>query len=586
MAIYHCNISNVSRAKGSSSVATLSYITGEKAKDERLDKTFDFGRSERVETVGTVLPEHAPKEFQNATALFNSLEKYETADNARTAKKIEVALPREFSLEQQKKVVEDFIRANITSKGYACVYAIHTDKDGNNPHAHILIANRQISEKGEWVKTKTKSEFVRDKDGNKIPLLDENGEQKVRIRAGKGVEKLWQRQNVSTNPLDRKEVLQELREQWAVECNRHLAPDRQIDHRSLADQGKEQIATVHEGYIERAKERRGEVSEVCEYNREVRAFNQENAELDRVISENQAFIEVLRETDHRLADLQTIGGEEQERRLDFAYSTVTRTLEQEKKVPVLSCQGDTITVSAQDTPSLALRLLRESREKWDSFIKRCREATKTAQKAPEAKTTDKSTPKQEKPSQSLVERFKGWLDDRARQKEERRAAELAEKQRQAAELAKKQAIRQECLAELSKDVGRYDYQGQLDMIAYASKVLRENRGADGDYQLRDVAFKKLGELTDLKTREYDHQYQIWSDRSARDAPQAEVDQAVGKARDRLMGEIDRNSRIANQRASLDDWIREAREERAKGIGQQQPPEWEKPKTKTKSERDR
>ena len=208
MAIYHCNISNVSRAKGSSSVATLSYITGEKAKDERLDKTFDFGRSERVMTVGTVLPEYAPQEFQNATALFNSLEKYETADNARTAKKIEVALPREFSLEQQKEVVEDFIRANITSKGYACVYAIHTDKHGNNPHAHILIANRQIIEKGEWVKTKTNSEFVLDKDGNKIPLLDENGEQKVRIRAGKGVEKLWQRQNVSTNPLDRMEVLQ------------------------------------------------------------------------------------------------------------------------------------------------------------------------------------------------------------------------------------------------------------------------------------------------------------------------------------------------------------------------------------------
>ena len=30
MAIYSCNISNVSRAKGSSSCATLSYISGEK----------------------------------------------------------------------------------------------------------------------------------------------------------------------------------------------------------------------------------------------------------------------------------------------------------------------------------------------------------------------------------------------------------------------------------------------------------------------------------------------------------------------------------------------------------------------------
>ena len=47
MAIYSCNISNVSRAKGSSSCATLSYISGEKVRDERLGKTFRYGREER-----------------------------------------------------------------------------------------------------------------------------------------------------------------------------------------------------------------------------------------------------------------------------------------------------------------------------------------------------------------------------------------------------------------------------------------------------------------------------------------------------------------------------------------------------------
>ena len=48
MAIYSCNISNVSRAKGSSSCATFSYISGEKVRDERLGKTFRYGREERV----------------------------------------------------------------------------------------------------------------------------------------------------------------------------------------------------------------------------------------------------------------------------------------------------------------------------------------------------------------------------------------------------------------------------------------------------------------------------------------------------------------------------------------------------------
>ena len=80
MAIYHCNISNVSRAKGSTSCATLSYITGQKVKDERLDTTFDYGRKERVLFTGTILPEHAPIEYQNASVLFNAIEKHEKAD--------------------------------------------------------------------------------------------------------------------------------------------------------------------------------------------------------------------------------------------------------------------------------------------------------------------------------------------------------------------------------------------------------------------------------------------------------------------------------------------------------------------------
>lgn len=150
MAIYHCNISNVSRAKGSTSCATLSYISGQAVKDERLDTIFNYGRKERVEVTGTIIPDSAPREYQNPSVLFNSIEKYETIENARTAKKIEVALPRELSVAEQQRIVEQFIQNNITAKGYACTYAIHTDKENNNPHAHILIANREIDEKGQW----------------------------------------------------------------------------------------------------------------------------------------------------------------------------------------------------------------------------------------------------------------------------------------------------------------------------------------------------------------------------------------------------------------------------------------------------
>lgn len=269
MAIYHCSISNVSRAKGSSSCATLSYISADKVYEERTAQTYSYGRAERVLAVGTLIPENAPEEYRNPSVLFNSIENYEKAENARTAKKIEVALPREVDLAGQKQIVEDYIRENLTKEGYACTYAIHNDKKNTNPHAHILVVNRQINEKGEW-NTKCRKEYALDEYGERIPQLDKDGNQKL----GKRNEKLWKRINVQVNPLDKKEFLQKLREGWAVECNKYLEEEQKIDHRSYVAQGIEQIPTIHEGYASREIEKRGGVSERAEINREIRAKNQ------------------------------------------------------------------------------------------------------------------------------------------------------------------------------------------------------------------------------------------------------------------------------------------------------------------------
>lgn len=290
MSIYSCHISNVSRAKGSSSCATLSYISAEKVREDRTGELYQYGRSERVMEVGTILPKGAPSEYQDPKKLFNAIENYETASNARTAKKIMVALPREFDLEKQKEVIENYIKENITAQGYACTYAIHIDKENSNPHAHILIANRQINDRGEW-STKSRKEYALDEKGERIPQLDENGEQKL----GKRNEKLWKRVSVQVNPLDKKETLENLREGWAVECNKHLAQEQQIDHRSLAEQGKEEEPTIHEGYVARKIEKQGGVSELCEQNRQITQRNnllkQIQAELKNIKEKLSAFVQ-------------------------------------------------------------------------------------------------------------------------------------------------------------------------------------------------------------------------------------------------------------------------------------------------------
>ena len=269
MSIYHLNMSNVSRAAGS--CATLSYISGVAIHEERTNTTYSYGRAERVMCVGTLLPSSAPAAYQNPETLFNAIEDFETAENARTAKKIEIALPREFDLATQRAVVEDYIKRNLNERGYAATYAIHHDKDGNNPHAHILVANRQINQKGEWG-GKRKMIYETDADGNRVPLLDKKtGQQKVDSHG----RKQWKRINAEVNPLDEKKTLKDLRKAWADICNERLEAVDRIDHRSYADQGVDKIPTQHEGYAARAIAERGEVSERVELNKQIREINRQ-----------------------------------------------------------------------------------------------------------------------------------------------------------------------------------------------------------------------------------------------------------------------------------------------------------------------
>ena len=280
MSIYHLNMSNVSRQAGSSSCATLSYISGVAIHEERTGSNYQYGRAERVVCTGTIIPPGAPPEYQDPEVLFNAIENHETAANARTAKKIEIALPREFDLQTSRDVVEDYIKRNLTSCGYAATYAIHHDKDGNNPHVHILVANRVIGKNGEWG-GKRKMIYETDADGNRVPLLDKKtGQQKVDSHG----RKQWKRINAEVNPLDEKRTLKDLRKAWADICNERLEAADKIDHRSYAEQGIEKIPTVHEGYAARALVAAGGISERVELNEQIKAVN---AELMRIAAERQ-----------------------------------------------------------------------------------------------------------------------------------------------------------------------------------------------------------------------------------------------------------------------------------------------------------
>ncbi len=268
MAIYSCSISNCSRGKGSSSVASAAYDLRTKMRDERTGELYNYQAQEDLICADVLLPAGAPEIYKDPEKLFNAIEQHEKADNARTAKKLIVALPRELDYKTDKTVLERFIKDNFTDHGFAATYAIH-DKGDGNPHAHILVPNRAINERGEW-EAKRKMEYVLDKDGQRIPRIDkETGLQKTDAHG----RKQWERANIERNPLDSKEKLKEIRKDWADQLNRVLDKEHQVDHRSLEEQGIERVPTIHEGYAAREIERAGGISDRCQENREIREHN-------------------------------------------------------------------------------------------------------------------------------------------------------------------------------------------------------------------------------------------------------------------------------------------------------------------------
>ena len=272
MSIYHCSIKIGSRSKGQSAIAASAYRSGTKMTNNETDTVSDYTRKSGIVHSEIALCANAPAEYADRETLWNAVHKVEKNSNAQLWREIEVALPKEFSREQQIETIREFV-ALLVSKGMCADWSLH-DKGNGNPHAHIMLTMRSIKEDGKWA-AKSKEMYV-DKDGNltddaskRMPELDKNGNQKIR----KDGKKMWKRQKVDYNDWNSKERAEEWRELWAVLCNKRLDKSNQIDHRSFEKQGIEQIPTIHEGYVARQIERNGGVSERCEQNREIRKSN-------------------------------------------------------------------------------------------------------------------------------------------------------------------------------------------------------------------------------------------------------------------------------------------------------------------------
>ena len=110
------------------------------------------------------------------------------------------------------------------------------------------------------------------------------------------------RQNPISERWNSEEQLVLWREAWANAVNHSLERygfDERVDHRSFAEQGRDEQPTIHEGVAARALEKKGIVSDRCELNRQIR---RDNALLREIKAQVKKLLDAVKNTIPALAE--------------------------------------------------------------------------------------------------------------------------------------------------------------------------------------------------------------------------------------------------------------------------------------------
>ena len=166
MAIFHLHVKNISRggrgrdgARPRSALAAAAYRAGESLWNEAEEKETKFGGRRDIVHAEIRTPDSAPVWMRTRANLWNGAEAAEKRKDARLAKEIEFALPRELSREAWLRITREIADAYV-SKGLVVDLAIHEDGRGHNPHAHLMLTTREITPDGfgpkhRWMDTDT-----------------------------------------------------------------------------------------------------------------------------------------------------------------------------------------------------------------------------------------------------------------------------------------------------------------------------------------------------------------------------------------------------------------------------------------------
>lgn len=216
--------------------------------DVYADRMHRYARKGDVQETWIQTPDHAPDWIRDMaakpnpapelrSALWNAAEAVAVARDERPARKVEIALLRDLTYEQNKACVRAFVEEQFTSKGLVADVSVHQKEasDGQaNLHAHILLSARIITSQGNFSNRK---------------------------------HAYW----------DSRERVKEMRKSWADMLNKfceQYGVEVRTDHRSYVERGIDRKPGTHLGPEQWHMEERGIETAKGEANREIRQNNQ------------------------------------------------------------------------------------------------------------------------------------------------------------------------------------------------------------------------------------------------------------------------------------------------------------------------
>lgn len=240
--LFHFSVKIINRRR-QRILAAAAYRSGERLYDCKHKCFHNFTRKKGVVYREILLPKNAPKQFHNRELLWNTVESAEKRKDARLAREAEFALPCECNLEEQIALARSFVLENFVALGMCADLCIH-HRDKNNPHAHVLLTDRPISESG----------FAKKKDSR------------------------WNEKN----------LIFTWRESWANNLNREYARkglEKRVTHESFKTRGiTDRKPTKHLGRRVLEYAARGQETDRMRKHLEILQFNHADAEREKILT--------------------------------------------------------------------------------------------------------------------------------------------------------------------------------------------------------------------------------------------------------------------------------------------------------------